>query len=84
MSAPARKLPANETEAMTVTVPEAARLLAISRSHAYELCARGDLPSVRLGRRIVVPIRPLLAMLNNEAAPGDGQDPEPVRLVHFR
>lgn len=40
---------------MVVTVPDAARLLGISRAHAYELVTRGELPHVRLGRRIVVP-----------------------------
>ena len=42
---------------LTVGVPEAARLLGISRSLAYELVARGELPCVRLGRRVVIPIR---------------------------
>jgi excisionase family DNA binding protein len=37
------------------TVEEAGRLLGISRAHAYELVARGELPHVRLGRRVVVP-----------------------------
>jgi excisionase family DNA binding protein len=38
-------------------VPEVAELLGISRSLAYELVARRELPSVRLGRRILVPRR---------------------------
>ena len=37
------------------SVEEAARLLGISRAHAYELVARGELPHLRLGRRVVVP-----------------------------
>jgi excisionase family DNA binding protein len=45
-------------ERLVVSVPEAARLLGISRTHAYELIARGELPSIRLGRRILVPLRP--------------------------
>ncbi len=44
---------------MTASVTEAARLLGISRSHAYELVRLGQLPHVRLGRRIVVPRREL-------------------------
>ena len=39
------------------TVDQAAELLGISRAHAYELVARGELEHVRLGRRIVVPKR---------------------------
>lgn len=41
------------------TVAEAARLLGISRAHAYELIARDELTHIRLGRRIVVPKRAL-------------------------
>jgi excisionase family DNA binding protein len=48
---------------LTVTVEEAAQLLGISRALAYELAARHELPSVRLGRRIVVPLRALEDML---------------------
>lgn len=40
---------------LTLTVPEAAATLGISRALAYELIARGELPNLRLGRRIVVP-----------------------------
>lgn len=38
-----------------LTVSEAAELLRLSRSFTYELVARGELPSVRFGRRIVIP-----------------------------
>ncbi len=40
---------------MTMTVSEAARVLGISRSSAYECVRRGELRAVRLGRRLVVP-----------------------------
>jgi len=40
---------------LVVTVVEAAYLLNISRAFAYELVARGELPAIRLGRRIVIP-----------------------------
>ena len=40
---------------LTLTVDEAAYLLNISRGLAYELVARGELPAIRLGRRIVIP-----------------------------
>lgn len=38
-----------------MTVPEAAKLLRISRNLAYELVARGEIPAIRLGRVIRVP-----------------------------
>ncbi|MGH9281615.1 MAG: helix-turn-helix domain-containing protein [Acidimicrobiales bacterium] len=49
---------------LTLTVEEAARLLGISRALGYELVARGEVPSIRLGRRIVVPRRALDALLD--------------------
>jgi excisionase family DNA binding protein len=48
---------------LTLTVEEAAQLLGISRALAYELVGRGELPSIRLGRRIVVPRHALEVML---------------------
>jgi len=41
---------------LTMTVEEASEALGISRSLAYELVRRGEIPSLRLGRRIVVPV----------------------------
>ncbi len=55
----------SEGMALTMTVEEAAHLLGISRAFAYELVARGELPAVRLGRRIVVPRRALEALLDD-------------------
>jgi excisionase family DNA binding protein len=40
---------------LVLTVDEVAYLLNISRGLAYELVARGELPAIRLGRRIVIP-----------------------------
>lgn len=42
-------------EHLLLTVPEAARLLRVSRAFAYELIARDELPVLRLGRRVLVP-----------------------------
>ncbi len=53
----------DRTLAMTLTVEEAAALLGISRTLGYELVARRELPSLRLGRRIVVPRRALEELL---------------------
>ena len=46
------------TERLALSVEEAAALLGISRDLAYDLVTRGELPSVRLGRRLVVPAVP--------------------------
>ncbi len=53
---------------LTLTVDEAAQVLGISRAFAYELIARGEIPSLRLGRRIVVPRQGLEVMLARATA----------------
>jgi excisionase family DNA binding protein len=52
---------------LLLTVPEAARLLRISRNLCYELVAQGRLPHVRLGRRILIPRHGLEAWIEREA-----------------
>jgi excisionase family DNA binding protein len=59
-------------ERLTVTVEEAGAMLGISRGLAYELIQRGELPAVRLGRRIVVPVRTIEAMLDQVIAEATG------------
>jgi excisionase family DNA binding protein len=56
-----------EREPLAVSVPQAAIMLGISRALAYELVARGDLPSLRLGRRLVVPRRALVELVETSA-----------------
>lgn len=50
-------------ERTTLTVAETGRLLGLGRSAAYEAVRRGDIPSRRVGRRIVVPAPALLRWL---------------------
>ena len=47
----------------TMTVTQAAMVLGISRSSAYECVRLGTIPSIRLGRRIVIPRRSLDELL---------------------
>jgi excisionase family DNA binding protein len=57
------------TEPLTYTVEEAGRLLGIGRGLAYQAARAGELPTVRLGRRLLVPRAALMALLNaNETA----------------
>jgi excisionase family DNA binding protein len=44
-----------DTDATVLTVPEAAKVLRLSRAFAYQLVAEGELPSLRLGRRVLIP-----------------------------
>ena len=54
---------------LVLSVPQAASILGISKDLAYDLTARGELPSLRFGRRVVVPTKLLLTLLNGEGAP---------------
>jgi excisionase family DNA binding protein len=47
----------------TVTVEEAARILGVGRGSAYEAARNGQIPTLRLGRRILVPVPALLKVL---------------------
>jgi excisionase family DNA binding protein len=55
-------------ERSTCSVEEAARLLGIGRSTAYAAARDGSLPTLRLSRRLLVPMARLLAMLEGEPA----------------
>lgn len=48
----------------TLTVEEAAELLGVGRSCAYDAARRGDIPTMRLGRRLVIPVPALLRLLD--------------------
>ena len=51
----------------TLTVDQAAAILGIARSSAYEAVRRGDIPAVRVGRRVLVPRVGLDRLLGHEA-----------------
>jgi excisionase family DNA binding protein len=55
----------------TISIPEAAQELGISRNGAYEAAKRGEIPTVRIGRRLLVPrdaIDRLLAQASAKSA----------------
>lgn len=56
------------TEKLTVTIPEFARLAGISKNQAYMLAANGSLgvPVIHLGRRMVLPQKQVLRLLEGE------------------
>jgi excisionase family DNA binding protein len=58
-----QKLPDLTELPPTISVQHAARLLGVSRSAAYRAAARGQLPTITFGRRLLVPTRPLLELL---------------------
>jgi excisionase family DNA binding protein len=63
------KIPALlDSERLVLSVSEVGALLGLSRSFAYELVARGELPVIRLGRRIVVPKVALMELLGTASS----------------
>jgi excisionase family DNA binding protein len=52
---------------LTWTVTEAAKLLGISTTMAYEAARRGDLPVRVIGRRMLVPRVALLRLLTEQS-----------------
>ena len=61
-----RTRPPHLDDRLTWTVTEAARLLGISRTCAYEAAHRGELPVRTIGRRMVVPRSALLRLLDEQ------------------
>jgi len=58
-----------ETERATLSVQEAAQLLGISRDAAYDAARRGELPTLKFGRRILVSKAVLDRILAGERVP---------------
>lgn len=50
-------------ERATLTVDEAARILGISRNSAYQGILTGEIPYIKIGRRILVPKAALMKLL---------------------
>jgi excisionase family DNA binding protein len=55
-------------ERLVLTVSETASVLRLSRAFTYELVARGQLPSVRFGRRIMIPRAGIQRILDDSRA----------------
>jgi len=52
------------SEKQTYTVPQAGEVLGIGRSAAYQGVHTGEIPSIKIGNRIVIPKAALDRMLN--------------------
>ena len=51
------------SESLVLDVPEAGRLLNLSRATAYMLANQGIIPTIRFGKRLVVPRKALEELL---------------------
>jgi len=54
-----------EEERLTLTVEETAKALGIGRQLAYERVRTGEIPAIKIGRRILVPRSALEKLLDD-------------------
>jgi hypothetical protein len=55
---------------LTIPVPEAGkRYFGLSRNASYDAAARADLPTIKIGRLLRVPVRALEKMLDRAGEP---------------
>lgn len=69
MTIPQRVLPDPEAVPAMDLWPDAGEILGLSRQSTYGAARRGEIPTIRLGRRIVVPTAPLRRMLGMDDRP---------------
>jgi excisionase family DNA binding protein len=61
-----------EDERLTFTIEEAAKVLGIGRQLAYDRVKTGEIPVIKIGRRLLVPKKALEKLL---------EQPKPVDLT---
>jgi len=61
----------NLSESLVLTVGEAAKLLRLSKTTTYDQIRQGSIPSIRMGKRILIPRAALMHKLE-EAVGKDG------------
>jgi excisionase family DNA binding protein len=57
------------SEQPTMQVDELPKVLGISRASVYEAVKNGDIPSIHIGRRIVIPTAAVRRMLQLDGGP---------------
>jgi len=62
------EVPADWRDRPTISVPTAGIILGVCRNSAYAAAARGDIPTLQIGRNLLVPTAPFRRMLGE----GDG------------
>ena len=65
-------------ERRTISVEDAGRMLGLSRASSYQAAANGELPTIRIGRRLLVSKAALAKLLDEPV------EPEPVAVVAQR
>lgn len=59
---------------LTLTIQETSRILQCGINGCYEAARRGEIPTIRIGRRLVVPTAALMAMLGQHPGMSEAGD----------
>ena len=62
-----RRTVTSDVRRQTYTVAEVAKILGIGRNTAYEVCRSGEIPTIRIGGRILIPCAALHELLDGAA-----------------
>jgi excisionase family DNA binding protein len=57
----------DSSKRQTISVSEAAERLGISRNHAYEAAKSGEIPTIKIGKRVLVPLAAFERLLAGES-----------------
>ena len=63
-------------EKRTYSIPEVAKVLGIGRTAAYEAARTGEIPTIRLGKRILVPVAAMERLLAGNELQAHSRQPE--------
>ena len=61
-------------ERLTYNVREAAKLLGLSKNSAYQACLKGEIPHLKIGKRILIPRIQLERLLFGNCGAIDNKD----------
>lgn len=61
-------------ENLTLTVEEASKIASVGINQMYQAVREGKIPSLRIGRRILIPRRKFIAMLSGEEITQAGEN----------
>lgn len=59
----------NEKKRLVISVPEAGNLLGLCRNASYNAAHKGDIPTIRIGHKMLVPIAMLEEKLKTKISP---------------
>ena len=62
----------NQTESAVLSVNECAKILHLSRGSIYQGCLTGEIPHIKVGRRILIPRVGLYKLLESAGKPNEG------------